>query len=107
PDDRFVLVTNSFLADGAPRVGPSLPEVVLDRHELCTDQLRDHILRQGRIGTDTLALAEGWSLRPLPGTTLLCEAGPDAMDHAAEAAHLRPESAGLTTDGFHLLRLHL
>lgn len=107
PDDRFVLVTNSFRAGDVPGRGPAPSEVVLDRRELCTDVLRVHILRQGRIGTEDLALAEGWSLRPMPGTTVLCEAGPDAMDHAAEAAHLRPEMAGLTEDGFHLLRLHL
>ena len=106
PDDRFVLVTNNFRASATPgRASP--PEVVLDRQELCTDVLRDYILRQGRIGADTLTLAESWSLRPLPGTTVLCEAGPDAMDHATEAARLRPEVAGLTEDGFHLLRLHL
>lgn len=107
PDDRFVLITNSFRASGGPGTGLSPAEVVLDRRELCTDVLRDHILRQGRIGADTLALAEGWSLRLLPGTTVLFEAGPDAMDDGAEAAHLRPEVAGLTKDGFHLLRLHL
>ena len=107
PDDRFVLVTNNFRAGATPGGGVSPPEPVLDRQELCTDVLRDYILRQGRIGADTLALDEGWSLRPLPGTTVLCEAGPDAMGHAAEAARLRPEAAGLTEDGFHLLRLHL
>lgn len=107
PDDRFVLVTNSFRASATPRVGASPPEVVLDRRELCTDVLCDHILRQGLIDPGTLALPEGWSLRPLPGTTVLCEAGPDAIDHAAEAAHLHPEVADLAENGFHLLRLHL
>ena len=105
PDDRFVLVTNSFRAGGALGGGPF--EVVLDRRELCTAILRDHILRQGRIGADSLALAEGWSLHPLPGTSVLYESVPEAMDHHAEAAHLRPEVAGLTAEGFRLLRLHL
>ncbi|NGM44849.1 2',3'-cyclic-nucleotide 2'-phosphodiesterase [Rhodobacter sp. SGA-6-6] len=105
PDDRFVLVTNSFRASGALGGGPF--EVVLDRHELCTAILRDHILRQGRIGPDTLAPAEGWSLRPLPGTSVVYDSGPEAMEHRSEAAHLRPEGAGLTAEGFQRLRLYL
>lgn len=105
PEDRFVLVTNSFRASGALGGGPF--EAVLDRRELCTGILRDHILRQGRIGADTLALAEGWSLQRLPGTSVLYDAGPEAMEHRADAAHLRPEATGLTAEGFHRLRLHL
>ncbi len=108
PEDRFVLVTNNFRASGALGDQPPLPgQMVLERRELCTDVLRDFIRGIGMIRPSMLTLPDGWRLSPLPGTSVLCEVGPEAMGHGAEAADLRPESAGLTVDGFHLIRLQL
>ncbi|GAB1361954.1 hypothetical protein MASR1M32_11900 [Rhodobacter sp.] len=106
--DRFVLITNNFRASGALGDQPPLPgQTVLERRELCTDVLCDFIRRIGLIRPPTLAIPDRWWLSPLPGTSVLVQVGPEAMAHRAEAESLRPDPAGLTEDGFHLVRLHL
>ncbi|MFE3836213.1 metallophosphoesterase [Pseudogemmobacter sonorensis] len=99
PGDRFVLVTNSHLNAQAPG-GP----ILIDEGVLCTDVLAEFIRRRGAI---TTLPGPGWSLAPLPGTSVLHDTGPGGLSHGAEAAHLRPEFVGVTPAGFHRFRLHL
>lgn len=106
--DLFVLATNSFRASGALGGEPARDDMILaDGEGLCSDRLLEFITKLQVIRPPNLEIAERWHLGGLPGTTALIEAGPRAMQHIQEAAHLDPELAGLSPRGFHLLRLRL
>jgi 2',3'-cyclic-nucleotide 2'-phosphodiesterase/3'-nucleotidase len=106
--DSFVLVTNSFRASGSAGIPAPRPEdVLLDRHELCTEVLECFIRQSGRISSQTLHSNEGWRLAPVPGASVIHDTGPGAMDHLDDVADLRPEFAGLSDEGFHRILLHL
>lgn len=106
--DLFVLATNSFRASGALGGEPARDNQILaDGEGLCSDRLLDFITKTKVIQPATLAMPERWHLGNVPGTSVLIEAGPTAMRHIEEAAHLEPELAGLSAKGFHLLRLQL
>ena len=111
-DDSLVLLTNNFRIGGTLGICPPLrQDLLLDRQVLCTDVLRNFIAQCAP--ADLLAAcpaggaAEGWSLLPLPGTTVTYDTGAGAVDHLDEAAHLRPALVGLSEAGFHRFRLFL
>ncbi|MDQ2066822.1 5'-nucleotidase C-terminal domain-containing protein [Xinfangfangia sp. CPCC 101601] len=107
-DDRFIMATDSFRASGGlGGVPPAADRLIGDGTQLCSEILRLYLQRIGLLRAEALELNERWQLCQLPGASVLYEAGPNALLYKSEAAHLRPEAAGLNEDGFHLVRLHL
>lgn len=99
--DEFIFVTNSF---AKPVAEQSLAPIVLDDQALCGEVVSDWAARRGVIAPQT---GPGWRLAPMPGTSVLVNAGAGAMSHLAEVAAYHPEFLGLTVEGFQQFRLHL
>jgi 2',3'-cyclic-nucleotide 2'-phosphodiesterase/3'-nucleotidase len=108
PDAQVVLVSNNYRTGGTLGIAaPALQDILVENHTLCTDALRSFIQATAMITPEGLAGQGGWSLAPMPGTTVLFDTGAMAARHLDEAAHLRPEFVGLTEEGFRRYRLHL
>src|SRR5690606_7207150 len=103
--DEFIVVTNSYRAWGGGDYPPADPaRIVLESP--ATN--RDILLRYIRSGEPVPARAEGsWRLAPAGDASLLFDTGPAAIDHLDQIAHLRPETLGITDEGFLRLRLRL
>ena len=104
-DQPFILVTNSYRLSDCGLFGPVVAgrPVLLDGTSRTRDVLRRYVARRRVLAPEPRS---GWSFRPLPGTSVLFETGPDAATRLHEAsAALEP--AGLGPDGFLRLRLHL
>lgn len=107
--DRFVLATNSYrLADWGlftpltAGKAPAIPPGPQTR-----DVIRDYLRRRRRVSIDPVP---SWQFAPLPGTAVVFETGPDGLSLLPEAASRmgrRMTHAGLTDQGFALVRLHL
>ncbi|MFZ1470783.1 MAG: bifunctional 2',3'-cyclic-nucleotide 2'-phosphodiesterase/3'-nucleotidase [Paracoccaceae bacterium] len=108
PTDRLLLVTNNFRTGGTLGIDPPLPEdVLIKQQDLGTDALRDYLQRRRHITALPTYPDQRWRFRALPGTSILLETGPGALQHLDEVAALRPDFLGLTAQGFHQFRLHL
>jgi len=106
PDDRFVVVTNTYRAAGGGGLFPALPDhrhipVARDpsRHALVR-----HIARQGRIGP--LQPQGGWRVTAAAGCSAQYDTSPDAVPYLPRIAAYHPEVLGTTAQGFLRLRLN-
>lgn len=100
PDARVILATSSHRARGGGGFGfANAARVVLEGQNTLREVMLAHVAHAERV----VALpGEGWSFRPMPGTTALFESAPDAR--APDAAI---EPLGLSAGGFRRFRLHL
>ena len=105
PQDRFILATNSYRADGSGGFAGCHPDrVLLDdgtpSRAALARWLADH--------ADLPPTTERWALNPLPGTTALIDAPTGADSHLDAIARFRPEILPRQADtGLHRFRLHL
>lgn len=105
PQAQFVLATNSYRAHAPGAfLRPGCGRLILKDQPLVRDLLIRHLLGERPVA---LPPAPGWQFDALPGTSVLLDTGPGALAHLDEVVHLRPESLGLTTEGFLRLRLWL
>lgn len=105
PDAIFILATNSFRAAGGGR----FPHAG-GRHVILSDRarIRDLLCDQVAKGESTWAGAPGgWSLRPVPGASVLFDTGPIARERRIHLPHLPLEEVGPAPGGFVRFRLHL
>lgn len=103
PGARFALATNSYRV-GVVRRQTGGGEIIPSG----ADTMRDILLRQ--IAAHQVvppAPPPGWALLPQPGTSVVLDTSPLAIDHMAELARFEPEPLGLTEAGFLRFRLHL
>lgn len=92
PEDRFILVTNSYRAAGAGGFAGCHPDRVLLADGYPSRQaLIDHIAAGG-----AMQPPEGfdWGFLPLPGTSVTLDTRPGAERHLSDIAHLHPEPSG-------------
>lgn len=107
PDDRFLLVTNSYRLSATGLFAPLTQgkQVVLSDGERIRDILRRYITQLPRIEP---AADCGWSFAPLAApSSIFFETSPRARAHLSQIAHFYPEDMGETEAGFLKLRLHL
>ena len=105
PDDRFVVITNSYRAGG----GGDFPwtrtaERLVELSHPNRDLVEAWIAAQG---TYTPHAAPGWDFAPLPGTTAVFDTGPGAARHLEHATRRKLEEVGPREDGFLRFRLYL
>lgn len=101
PRARLVLATNSYQIG---RLGPLAGETLLAAGPLVTTVLTDYLRATGEVAAET---GPGWSFTPVPGASVLLDAGAGALDHQGEVKHLSPEAIGISEEGFHRFRLRL
>lgn len=101
PRARLVIATNSYQIG---RLGPLAGETLLAAGPLVTTVLTDYLRAKGEIVAET---APGWSFAPVPGASVLLDAGAGGLEHQEEVAHLSPEALGISPEGFHRFRLRL
>lgn len=102
PEDRFLLVTNSYRAGSGVYPASNRPPLATSTVPI-RDILAAHITAKG---VPPLP-AEEWRFAPLPDTTVTFDAGPEAGEHIHDIARFRPEPLGLTPLGFLRFRLSL
>lgn len=107
PADRFLLVTNSYRADGAGGFPACTPDrIVADdgtpaRAALAAFLAAGHPWQPAR---------DDWQITPLPGATVLFDAPQGAERHLSDIARFRPEPLAADTDAAdspRRFRLHL
>ena len=103
--DAFVIATNSYRAGGGGNFpGTGMRHMVYEGDSSIRDMLRDHIARLGSVAPS----AKGpWQFLDVPGVRAMFETGVAAEGHLHEIAHLDPQPAGITAQGFLRLRLRL
>jgi 2',3'-cyclic-nucleotide 2'-phosphodiesterase/3'-nucleotidase len=106
PGDRFVVVTNSYRAEGGGGFpGTGAGRVLFASEDPVRDILRRHIARAGRVGGPA---EPTFAFRPLPDTSAVFDTAPRAEAHrAALDAGLRVVPAGPAPGGFARFRLIL
>ncbi|WP_311760904.1 bifunctional 2',3'-cyclic-nucleotide 2'-phosphodiesterase/3'-nucleotidase [Paracoccus broussonetiae] len=105
PDQRFVLVTNSYrLSDsGVFSAIAARRRVVLQGGARTRDVLRQYVATQRMVAPPGPL---GWNFLSMPGTTIRYATGPGAARHL-ELLGFRYDQIGQTPDGFLDLRLYL
>ncbi len=105
PDETVLLVTNNHRASRAAAAPcPRKPTVVLADGARTQTVLRDHISRQGVVGTPP---HRNWHFLPMPGTSVRVETGIGAEAHLTDIAAMRPQLIERAESGFLHYRLHL
>ncbi|MFC0200259.1 bifunctional 2',3'-cyclic-nucleotide 2'-phosphodiesterase/3'-nucleotidase [Paracoccus rhizosphaerae] len=104
-DQKFILATNSYRLASCGLFSPlvSSDAVVLGRDAMTLDVLRRYVRQQRRLRVPEMA---HWRFAPLPGTSVLFETAPDAINRPLPSQH-RLEPAGTSSAGFALVRLRL
>ncbi|WP_104068771.1 bifunctional 2',3'-cyclic-nucleotide 2'-phosphodiesterase/3'-nucleotidase [Albidovulum inexpectatum] len=105
PDQEFIIATNNYRASGGGDFpGAKGDTIVFEGPDTNRDIIVRYIVEQGTINPT----ADGnWRLAAMPGTTVIYETGPRALDYLGDLKDLRAEPAGETDDGFLRLRIHL
>lgn len=105
-DDRFVLATSTYRAQGGgafARAAKTVPLHIADRP--LREQLAEEI---ARAPLDPPAdHADAWRFAPMPGNAVLLDTGPGLRDDPAALEALGAEDLGLTPEGFLRLRIPL
>lgn len=105
PEDRFVLVTNSFRAGGSGGFPACRPDrVLLDDGTETRDAVMNFLSRKG--GVAPMA-TERWRFRPMAGTSVIVETGGGAADCLTDITALSPEHLGSAKGGMARFRLRL
>ncbi len=105
PADPFVIVTNSYRAQGGGGFpGLDRAKVVMDGSITSRDVLMHYLAQQSPVSPQPDRI---WRFRPLPGTSVIFDTGPGAMQHLGDTAHLDLHPLGLTKEGYARFRLLL
>lgn len=105
PDQRFLVVTNSFRASGGgqfPGMGPD--RVVRSSREANRDVLADYIADRKIIQCRERPI---WQFAETGGALVHFDTGPGAAHHLHEIANLAPVAEGMTEDGYVRYRMTL
>ena len=105
PEQKFVVATNNYRAGGGgnfPEIGED--KVVLVAPDTNRDVLVRYIVEQGTINPSADA---NWKFKPMDGTTVLFETGPEARKFLGDVKGVRIEEAGEGADGFAKFRMTL
>ncbi|RBO53753.1 bifunctional 2',3'-cyclic-nucleotide 2'-phosphodiesterase/3'-nucleotidase [Rhodovulum sp. BSW8] len=104
-DMEFVVATNSFRASGGGGFpGTGVESMAFEAPDANRDVLLRYIAEHGTVAPRADAT---WRFEALPGTTVLFDTSPAALDHLDELRDLALEPAGEGPDGFVRLRISL
>lgn len=105
PDRPVILATNNYRLSGAGGFIAGLQgRIVLDGTEASRDVLQRYIADMGQLPP---APPPNWTLTRQPGTTVVIDTGPAAVEMLPGLAQFRPEPMTICADGFQRFRLHL
>lgn len=102
PDDRFVIVTNNYRADGGDFAALADATPIPVPPVANRDLLVRHIRRSGTVMEHPEPV---WRFAPLPGTSALFETGPKVLPLLPQVRGVTLTEAGMTEAGFARLRI--
>ncbi|TCP44416.1 bifunctional 2',3'-cyclic-nucleotide 2'-phosphodiesterase/3'-nucleotidase [Rhodovulum marinum] len=104
-DMEFVIATNNYRAGGGGEFpGATGDTIILQAPDTNRDVIVRYIAEQGTI--DPTA-DNNWRFAPMPGTTVLFDSGPRAIEYVDQMTALDIEPAGDGPDGFIRFRIRL
>ncbi len=105
PDQEFIIATNNYRAGGGGHFpGADGTTTIFEAPDTNRDVIVRYIVEQGTINPTA---DDNWHFTPLPGTTVLFDTGPKAMNYLADLKGLKIEPAGDGPDGFARFRISL
>lgn len=105
PDQEFLVAVTDHRAGGGGTFRPFEEDDIVVRGHAPLKQALTHYLSSS--GPEMALPAPPWRFAPAPGISAILYTAPDALNHLADIAGMRPEPCGFTQDGFARLRLHL
>ncbi len=105
PAAEFVVATNNYRASGGGDFpGAAGDTIVFEAPDTNRDVIVRYIVAQGTINPSADA---NWRFAPMPGTSVLFDTGPRAVDYIADLKGVAIEPAGEGPDGFARFRIAL
>lgn len=105
PQAHYIVSTNSYRAGGAGGfAGARAANIVYQSPQVVRDMVRDYVQRSNVVAP---RIAGAVRIKPLKGTQVIYETGPEAMQHLNQIARFRPIPRGITRSGFLRLKLDL
>lgn len=105
PARPVILATNNYrVSDQHGFLEGIEAEPVYQGDLSCREALRGHIARLGRIPPPQ---PPNWGFRPMPGTTVLIDSAPAAVEFLDQLPGFEAEPLEMTEEGFRRFRLHL
>ncbi len=105
PDQEFIIATNNYRAGGGGHFpGADGSTTVFEAPDTNRDVIVRYIVEKGTINPTA---DDNWHFVPLPGTSVLFDTGPKAINYLADLKGLKIEPAGDGPDGFARFRIDL
>jgi 2',3'-cyclic-nucleotide 2'-phosphodiesterase/3'-nucleotidase len=103
PNARFVVATNNYRASGGGKFPGAMGDtIIFEGPDTNRDVIVRYIVDKGTISPS----ADGnWTFKNLPGTSIVFDTGPKAMDHVNGVKGVKIEPAGEGPDGFGRYRI--
>ena len=104
-DMEFIIATNNYRASGGGDFpGAKGDTIVYEAPDTNRDVIVRYIVEQGTVNPQA---DDNWRFKSLPGTTVLFDTGPKAIDHISDVKGMMIEPAGDGPDGFARFRITL
>lgn len=105
PAQDFIITTNNYRASGGGEFpGTGADAIIFEGPDTNRDVLLRYIHEQGTINPTA---RHNWRFRPMPGTSVLFDTGPKAMDYLDQLHGLKIVPAGAGPGGFARFRIEL